>query len=227
MPRFPHRALPLLLAALPLPGCEDWPLYLHLPDATQPPPEPRRITFAEDPSLPEGELQDLGEFAAPLVATGTGDLYGCGFDPTLDWPAWPDHLIDLDGDGVADETGPWFSGWYTGDVDSYGIGPLDDAWLDVSLSWDHSPDGGVNSPYRPAEPEGAWSTESDLDFVVLTVDESGASADVLSDSGFSTRHPEESGQVIPLEAGERVIVAVACHHAVPSAYALRLQLLEP
>jgi hypothetical protein len=220
-----RRLLPAI--ALAAAGCQNWPLYLHLPDPEQPTPDPERVEVAEDEALPEGTTQDLGEVAAPAIVTVSGTADSCGFDPEAPWPVWPNHPTDLDGDGEADETRPWYSGWYSGDVDGYVVAAAGDAWLDVSLSWANAPPGDANAPYRPAEPEGAWAAESDLDFVLFSVDADGALDSVLTDAGFSSRYPEHTLQVIPLGPGGRIAAAVGCHHAVGTAYTLRLELFQP
>jgi hypothetical protein len=214
----------LLCAALLLVGCEGWPLYANLPTPVVPNPDATRLDLTADPDAPSGSVQDLGALTAPTVVSIVGAADLCGFDPEAE-QIWPELPIDRNGDGVADDTAPHNQGWYAGDVDAFGLEAATDGWLRASLQWTDAPEG-ANAPIDPSDPDGPWSEETDLDLVVLAWD-GDAAGEVLDDQGASLGYPEETGQVIDLAAGERIAVAVACHHGEGGGYALRLDFLIP
>ncbi len=214
----------LPLAMVLLVGCDGWPLYLNLPNPEPPNPEAERRDLTADPDAASGSVQAIDPLTAPTIVSITGASDFCGFDATApaDWPSLP---VDLNGDGVADETAPHHQGWYDGDVDVFGVVAATDGWLHASLQWTGAPDG-ANQPIDLDDPDGPWSEETDLDLVVLDWDEQGTGA-VLDDQGATLAVPEQTGQVIDLRAGEQVAVAVACHHGEGGGYALRLEFRLP
>ena len=211
-------------AVLLLSGCEGWPLYLNLPSPVPPTFDAERLDLAADPDAASGEVQDLGEITAPVLVSIAGASDFCGFDADAD-AEWPERPVDVNGDGVADEMAPHHHGWYDGDVDVFGVEAANDGWLHATLQWTNAPDG-RNRPVDLDDPTGPWSEETDLDLVVLAWDEDGTGA-VVDDQGASLDFPEVTGQVIDLNAGDRVAVAVACHHGEGGGYALRLELRVP
>lgn len=212
----------LALLCWPLAGCENWPLYLHLPDPFEEPPPTTELDLAEDTELADDEVQDLGSIPPSTRLTIEGESTACGFDPEDDRFDWPEQPVDLDGDGEADAVGA-IEGWYAGDVDIYGLASGGEGWLAIVLDWENAPEADANAPYQPADEDGAWSTETDLDFVVFGL-ESGVVAGILSDVGFSPAYPQQTTGLIRLADGEGLAVAVACHHAVASPYTLVLDL---
>jgi len=222
------RALLPLLFILPLAGCDNWPLYLNLPDPVPPSVQPAVMSAEEDDALGSDDVQDIGSLAIPGVLTIRGDAEACGFDLERELYPWPDHPLDTDGDGEIDLRAPQHQGWYdtAADVDLYGVRAGADAWLKVELTWDNSPVGGQNSPFRPDDAEGAWADESDLDVLILDWDGE-APIRVVSDAGFTLSHPEVTPQWLGLDAGQQVAFAVGCHHGLPSAYELTLTFQSP
>jgi hypothetical protein len=208
-----------------LAGCDDWPLYANLPDPYGEPLPVEQIEMGEDTSLGSEDVQALGTIAAPAHIVLTGDSESCGFDPDDDRFDWPEHPVDEDGDGVPDGTRA-VSGWFSGDVDLFGFQAEGDLWLSASLEWANAPPGDANAPYQPTDAEGDWVTESDLDFVVLTL-----AGDVLtgiqSDAGFSADYPQETAGLLAVPAGGSLALAVACHHEVGSTYTLVVDLVRP
>jgi hypothetical protein len=211
-------------AILLLAGCDGWPLYLNLPTPEAPTAEPDRLDVTADPDAASGEVQELGAITAPTVVSIAGASDFCGFDSAADadWPVLP---VDSNGDGIADEELPHHTGWYDGDVDVFGVEAETAGWLHATLQWTAAPEG-QNRPIDLNDPTGPWSEETDLDLVVLDWDGDATGA-VLNDQGVSLGYPEETGQVLDLEAGERVALAVACHHGEGGGYALRLELRVP
>lgn len=220
----PMRHALILLASILLAGCEGWPLYLNLPDPQPPIVEAERIDVTADPDVASGAVQDLGALTPPTVAVISGTVDFCGFDAAAE-ADWPELPIDLNGDGIADDTAPHHQGWYTGDVDVFGLEAAADGWLYATLQWSDAPEGN-NLPVDPSDPEGPWSDETDLDLIVVDWD-GDDSRGVLNDQGVSLASPEETGQVLDLAAGERVAVAVACHHGDGGSWSLRLELMIP
>ncbi len=215
----------LVVMALLLAGCEGWPLYAHLPDPSVSLPDPELRTVVEDATLGDDEVQDLGALSTPSIVTITGAADACGFDLDDASFDWPEHPVDLDGDGVEDDVAA-LQGWYSGDVDLFGVTATDEGWLDVTLSWDLAPPGDLNAPYQPSDEDGAWADEADLDFVIFDSAD-GVIGAIRSDAGVTRRHPERSAQLLRLEAGEGAVIAVACHHEQPSDYTLEIDLGLP
>ncbi len=216
--------LAVLLCALS--GCENWPLYLHLPDPNPEPIPTENFDVDEDTGVEDGELQDLGEFVSPSQVVIRGSMDSCGFDINDHQYDWPLHPVDSNGDGEAD-TQASVSGWYSGDVDLYGVTADGEVWLSVTLEWDRAPLGGLNAPYRPASEDTTWEDETDLDFVVFSLDAAGDVVAMISDAGYSRDHPATTPQLLWVEDSERRGIAVGCHHEVPSGYTLTLDLLTP
>lgn len=202
---------------LALTGCDNWPLYSNLPDPDIEAPVPTESGFAEDPEVPNDQIQQVGTLTAPAILTITGAVDACGYDPEAVEFDWPEHPVDNDGDGQPDGFAA-LSGWYTGDLDLYGFDADVDGWLDASLEWANAPSGDRNAPWRPSEPDGDWALESDLDFIVF---DDGA---ISSDGGVSRAYPEATPQVLFIEAGSDRVVGVSCHHEVPTEYTLTLHL---
>lgn len=219
------RAALLTAVLLTLAGCEGWPLYLNLPPPERPVVEPTVVSFVEDAGLGPGDVQDLGEVAVPAQITITGSVDSCGYDLEAEGPAWPSLPLDTDGDGLEDLTAPRHHGWFTDDVDLFGFDFATGGWIDATLEWDRAPNG-ENAPVDPADPDGAWASESDLDLLVLAW-EGIEAGPVLNDQGVSLAHPEASAQLLRFEAGDSLAVGVACHHGLASSYRLRLDLILP
>ena len=89
------------------------------------------------------------------------------------------------------------------------------------LTWESAPPGDANAPHQPTEAEGAWADESDLDWVIFSV-AGGAPDAVVSDVGFNSAYPQEGGGRLAVRPGEPLAIAVGCHHEVPTAYTLSL-----
>lgn len=211
------------LALLPLTGCDNWPLHAHLPDPVEDPiVVPYTEDVVEDSALPVDALQDLGTFTAPSTLTISGTAESCGWDAAAEWPVWPEHPVDTDGDGVTDATQPWYAGWYAGDQDRFGIELDGGAWVTAELTWDNPPDGGENAPYTPPD-AGPWQDESDLDVVIFDGDVEG----IVREAGFSRSHPERSGGPLVLASGEGLAFVVGCHHGHAAAYTLIVELAAP
>lgn len=206
-------------------GCEGWPLFANLPDASIDLPDPVLRDVDEDATLGDDEPQDLGALALPTVVTVSGTVDSCGYDIDDLRYDWPDHPVDLDGDGVDDGVAA-LQGWYAGDVDLYQLTASSEGWLDVTLRWELAPPGDLNAPYQPSDEDGPWLDEADLDFVVF--DGAGAAGEsIVSDSGASRQHPERTEQLIHLAEGEAAMIAVACHHELPTDYTLDIALGLP
>ncbi len=214
-----------LTAVLLLVGCENWPLYAHLPDPFEEPPPVEQVEVSEDTALGPTEIQGLGTLATPTRVTITGEADSCGFDLDDDRYDWPEHPVDEDGDGVADSTSA-AEGWFSGDVDIYGLQADGDLWLSAALDWTNAPSGSANAPYQPTDPDGAWATETDLDFVVLSLS-GGTVTGILSDAGFSADYPASTAGLIAVSDGGGLALAVACHHELSSGYTLVLDLVTP
>jgi len=201
-------------------ACEDWPLFAHLPEEEGPPPQPSRLTVTED-ALPERTIQGIGTLLPLSIVTISGATDDCGFDESEDWPTWPDHPLDVDGDGVTDTQQPRFSGWFTGETDFFSLTSDVPVSVEIALTWTERPEGDFNAPYQPTEEDGAWASESDLDWVVFSVEDA-APDSVVSDAGFSTDYPQVGAQRLLLDPGRPLALSVACHHALPSAYSVVL-----
>lgn len=222
--RTPYLSLVLLIAA-PLAGCEDWPLYLNLPQEQPTPPE-NDYTLVDIEEDEAEDLQVIDPVEPPTRVTASGSLGDCGFDLDADEYDWPLHPYDEDGDGVVDGEIAHYAGWYTGEVDWYRLESTESTWVVVDLQWTNAPEAGRNAPVLPELPDGPWASESDLDFLVFE-DDAGLPGAMISDVGFSARYPELSPYPLGLVGGEPVLVAVACHHALGSDYSLQLTVADP
>ena len=216
-------ALFVLLAAPTFTGaaCENWPLFAHLPDEDPGPGEPSSLAVSEDEFLPDLTIQGIGTLTAPSIVTITGSSEDCGFDPEADWPSWPEHPLDVDGDGTTDTFQPRFSGWYSGDTDVFSITAGEPITVGISQTWDNAPAGDANAPYQPTEEAGDWADESDLDWVLFSV-ATAAPDEITSDGGFSRAYPQADERVYVVEPGTPQAVAVGCHHEQPTGYTLVL-----
>jgi len=202
-------------------GCDDWPLYQHLDPLLPPVRAVVTINLLEDATAAPGEVQELAPVPYPSLVVISGTAGSCGFDPESEEMQWPPHQSgDAGGDTFQGQ------GWYSGDVDYYSLGLTERGWLSIQLEWDNAPPGDGNAPYLPDDEDAAWATESDLDFVVFTA-ESFAQSTIISDDGFSLRVPESLEHPLVVDPSMRVIVAVACHHQLGSAYRLTLDLSSP
>lgn len=202
-------------------GCEDWPLYLNLPEEDFSPPAPVLVEVSEDPAQPEGSPQSLGspDLPARIVLSGSSDP--CGYDTEAPGPDWPVHAYDGDGDGIADGKAPSSQGWFSGDVDWFSIEASADLWFRTALSWSEAPASGLNAPWDPLDT--ADPTESDVD--VLLVSPSG-DLNIVDDRGASRESPETVPD-LPLPEGEAIGVLVACHHGLATAWTLEIELSLP
>lgn len=216
----PRRAAVLLIGAiLPaclLAGCEDWPRYLHLDDDPGAFVITDRKVVYEDEALDDEQLQDIGEVGSGTEILFYGFLINCGYDDGAAWPEWPLH--DLDGDGTPES--PLHAGWYSDDVDWLGFSVTGEVALEGTLQWDNRPASDTNAPYDPTDLGGSWTEESDIDLVVFTVD--GGDRAVKDESGISNNYPEQLAPAVQLADGTAVAIAVACHHALPTDFSLRL-----
>ena len=213
-------ALALGLPALLLGGCGGWPLYLHLPDPAQPPVEPVAMAIDEAEETDQDSPQSIEVPSEPVDITISGRVESCGYDDSSVGPTWLGHPFDADGDGEP-ETTRSRSGWYSGDIDLYWLRLESAARVGGTLLWTDAPETGENAPFLPAEPEAAWSSESDLDFWVVVVDEAGSGV-ILSESGVSRRSPEDLQGGVVFDGSSQVLVGVACHHERAADYQLSL-----
>jgi len=209
----------VVAAAVATQGCDNWPLYAHLPDPASERSEVPTTEMTEDGSVPEGTPQSLGSFAQPARFRVAGSADECGFDASGSGPSWPQHPVDSDGDGLS-ESAREGTGWYSGDVDLFTVTAEADLRLSVRLSWTLAPDGGQNAPYRPDAPEEAWASQSDLDVFVFESSEGGELTAISHDEGVSRNSPEQIAPSLVLRGGGALVVGVACHHAVASEYQL-------
>jgi hypothetical protein len=213
-------ALALCSAQL-LSACDAWPLYKHLDPVLPPVRVAVTINLLEDTTSGPGEVQELAAVPYPSLISINGTAGACGFDPESEQMQWPQHPSGgTTGEALQGQ------GWYSGDVDYYSLGLTERGWLSIALEWDNAPPGEGNAPYRPDDEDGAWATESDLDFLVFTA-ESFAQDTIVNDDGFSLSFPEVLEHALVVDPTMRVIVAVACHHGLPSAYTLTLDLSSP
>ncbi len=214
--------VPVLCSALVLAACDGWPLYMHLEPDRPPVRVSLVVDLLEDETIVDDEIQELAPLPYPSVVRIRGVTSSCGFDTDVDDVTWPVHY-------VAGEDGTELvrvAGWYSGDVDYYSLAPEQRGWLSVSLEWDNVPGEGGNAAYLPGESDGAWAEESDLDFVVF--DASSISlGTIINDDGFSLAYPERLDRALPVDPGSPMILAVACHHQLPSGYTLSLELASP
>jgi len=223
----PRPIVILVTGAFCVSGCDSWPLHAALPDPVEAPSGVGElVSVAEDEAVLDGDVQPLGTFSEATDLTISGFAGACGWDEDAAWPTWPSHPVDDDGDGVIDRTEPRHAGWYTGDVDTFGLGLSEPSTLSATLTWDNTPAGGENAPYQPGT-EGAWTTESDLDLLVFSV-VGGAATAVLAEEGFTLSAPESLGAPLRIDGGGEVALAVGCHHSVASAYTLQVAVrLDP
>jgi len=170
-------------------------------------------------------IQDPGSITAPASLLIEGSIDSCGFDPEASEPTWPEHPVDVDGDGLSDELAQ-AHGWYSGDVDLFALESSGGGSVSVLLEWDNAPAGDQNAPYQPGEPSGAWASESDLDWLVFQRG-SAELGPIVSDAGFSRDYPPAASQLLELAAGEMYVLAVACHHELATDYRLSVDLIVP
>lgn len=219
-------AVLVLPALATVAGCEGWPRYLYSADDAPGDLPPRYVFEDEQLGATRLDLQDVGTIEPGGTTIVSGYAFNCGYEEepgTPPWPEWPEHELDVDGDGEPDTREPVHSGWFTGDVDFYVVEAAGTGSLSVTLEWTHRPEGD-NAPYRPSDPTGAWSSESDLDFVVFALDGDGGAGEVTHEDGFDSAYPAAADPPLFLESGQVRIVSVACHHNVPSDYTLTLAL---
>ncbi|MBN93169.1 MAG: hypothetical protein CL928_03740 [Deltaproteobacteria bacterium] len=220
--------------ALCLSGCDGWPLYVYMEDELPAPDEavaPELVELEEEAldtadSDPEDELVPVPATLVPSITLVHGELGSCGYDNAASWPNWPEHPVDFDGDGVSDGSTASHQGWYAAEVDVFQVAVSTDAELFVVLEWENSPSGGSNAPMIPDDSTAPWATESDLDFVLLSVVE-GQLDRVVADAGVSLDYPQQLWAGQPIPAGESLAVAVGCHHGLPTSYSLTLELRTP
>jgi hypothetical protein len=215
-------AAPLVLIALLAGGCEGWPRYLYEGIEVDTGADQRLVAF-ENESLDNDAIQFAGEVEAGTEILLFGYAASCGYDTEADGPDWPDHPWDEDGDGIPDGTIQFNSGWFTGDVDWFGVSLVDEVVVSGSLTWDHRPPGASNAPYQPEDETGDWVAESDLDFVLFEVE--GTARILINESAVSNDYPETIRSPSRVAAGSQLAVAVGCHHQVPTDYALALTAL--
>ena len=216
-------------------ACDDWPLYAHIGEdllsGDDLVGEPELVEFEEEAlqnadSDPTDELVPVPATQVPSITQVHGELGACGYDDASAWPIWPRHPVDSDGDGVADGSTASHQGWYSAEVDVFQIAASTDADLFVVLEWDNSPEGGSNAPMLPGDATAPWASESDLDFVVLDV-EDGELGVVLRDVGVSLAYPQQLWTARRMLAGESLALAVGCHHGLPTGYSLAIELRSP
>lgn len=206
-------------------GCDRWPRYLYVEDDDSAQALAPRYFF-EDESL--GTARTDVETLDALEPLGLLLVYGyahaCGYDdqPT-EWPVWPDHPVDDDGDGVPDRDAPIHSGWFTGDVDHFAVTAGATGEIRARLEWENHPDG-ENAPYTPWDQDGAWLSESDLDLLAFSLAGDSGAGDVLSEEGFEVAYPAAIDSGLFVEEGYVVVFSVACHHRVPTEYTLSVSL---
>ena len=199
----PYPALLLLLfIAGSSTGCAGWPLYWVQAEE-----------FGEVQEESSSYRQELEGFTVPATVRILGRIDACGWDADGVGPSGVDGLTDI--------------GWFAGDIDRFSFTPHDDALLFARLEWELQPESGQNAPYDPANETGAWTTESDLDLFVVdsSIDDPGAFVDASGLAGQSA--PAILGDGVPLTAGTRIDLQVACHHSLGSRYLIDLYLLRP
>ncbi len=180
------------------------------------------IDLLEDPTLQPGQVQEMAPVPYPSVVSIRGATLSCGFDDQSDEYQWPVHqVIGPDGPQTVQT-----SGWYTGDVDLYSLGAGGRGWVSASLEWDNMPPGESNAPYLPDDQDAAWHGESDLDFVLFDVG-SLALGTIVNDDGFSLSYPEQSQRRVLVDPDNPPVIAVACHHQLPTGYTLVLDFRNP
>ncbi len=208
-------------------ACEQWPRYLYLEEIEGTEELPPRYAF-EDETLGSDRksLQDLEDLAPGGSVVVYGYAFNCGYDSDashFDWPEWPELPFDNNGDGEIDSYEPDRTGWFSGDVDFFKVTADDLGSLNVQLEWQNAPSG--NNTSDEEDKESSWSTETDLDFVVFTLDTfDGGAGSVESDAGFDSQYPAVTDPQVFMDANQPLVVAVACHHSVASDYTLTLAL---
>lgn len=200
------------LLLMGLSGCANWPRYLHMEDDDDFVLD-QMVAF-EDESLASDAMQDLGTVYSGTEILFYGFLLDCGYDDDASWPEWPLH--DVEGTEV-----PLNAGWFTGDVDWISFTVSADTQVQGTLEWFHRPAGSVNATYKPNEPTATWSMESDLDVVVFLL-EGADERLVFNESGISNAYPEVFSNPPAFKAGDRVGLAIGCHHNLATDYDLRL-----
>ena len=222
MSRLPPLTAALVLVTLLAGGCEGWPRYLYEGIEVEATVDKRLVAF-ENESLDNDAIQFAGEVEAGTEILLFGYAASCGYDAEADGPDWPEHPWDEDGDGIPDGTIQFNSGWFTGDVDWFGVSLADEVVVSGSLTWDNRPAGASNAPYQPEDAGGDWVTESDLDFVLFEVE--GTARILINESAVSNDYPEIIRSPSRVGAGSQLAVAIGCHHQVPTDYALSLTAL--
>ena len=202
-------------------GCENWPLYSYLPDPEAERPPLPTLEFDEVSANVVGSPQFLGALSGAQRLVVRGRMDSCGYEADASGSLWPEHPIDENGDGIADASRSR-SGWYSGEVDAYSVTASASFRLSSELRWTEAPQDGLNSPYQPGDPGGAWASESDLDLLQYRLGSSTQTPPLSGDEGVSRRHPELLPAGLTLSVGQTAAVAVACHHALPSDYELTL-----
>lgn len=216
-----RQTLSLALLLTVASACQSWPLYAHLPDPGTEPTEIRTVSVTEVTTTAEEPYQSLGAVGQARRFVISGVSESCAFDPDAAGPAFPQHPVDADGDGVA-ESSRARVGWYTGDVDLYLLQAEVALRVTAALRWAEAPGAEGNTPYLPDQASGAWAAESDLDLWVEAPLVPGGTATLVGDEGISRNYPEVLQAGVVLQAGESAVFGVACHHAVPSDYELTL-----
>lgn len=216
------RLVPVLCSVLLLGACDGWPLYLHIEPDKPPVPTSIIVNLLEDVTVLDDQIQELAPLPYPSVARIRGATASCGFDPDLDDFIWPAHLVE----GENGSELVRIEGWYSGDVDYYSLALNQRGWLSVSLEWDNLPGEEGNAPYLPDEPDNDWSIESDLDFVLFD-SSSLAMGTIVNDDGYSLSYPEQTTRAVAVDPDSPIVIAVACHHELPSGYTLNLALSSP
>lgn len=216
------RLAPVLCSVLFLGACEGWPLYLHIEPDKPPVVTSIIVDLLEDVTVLDDQIQELAPLPYPAVARIRGATASCGFDPDRDDFIWPAHVVEGNNGSEVVRV----EGWYSGDVDYYSLALNQRGWLSVSLEWDNLPGEQGNAPYLPDEPDSDWAIESDLDFVVFD-SLSLATGTIVNDDGYSLSYPERTVRALAVDPDSPMVIAVACHHQLPSGYILHLELASP
>lgn len=205
-----------------LAACDDWPLYQSLEPERPRAPVQIVLNLLEDTTLGENEVQEIAPLPAyPAMVQIRGAIDSCGFDAQSDEYEWPEHQSE-DGDGNVLQA----HGWYMGGVDFFSFSLNQRGWVSIQLEWDNLPLSAANAPFLPDDEDGAWRAETDLDFVVFETS-SLAAGIILNDDGFSLSYPESVDHHLAMDPAMPLIVAVGCHHQLPSGYTLSLDFSSP